>query len=154
MKNSRFQNENHNSGISVAICGSYNKHLSQIARYVEECRSLGMKVTIPKYAVRKYSTHGFVYLKGEKGTPRKLQDNNFRAIANSTFLLVVNPEGYIGPSTSLEVGYAYANDVPVFLTHTPRDYVFRFFSSSGMPLEEIKARMENGGRKLAHVSDL
>src|SRR5579884_2979747 len=100
--------------VSVSICGSYNKHLKQIGEKLLECKRLGIRVLIPKYAIRKYSTHGFVYLKGENGTPRQLQERNFRAIAKSSFVLVVNPKGYIGPSTALEVGYAYAKGIPVF----------------------------------------
>ncbi len=125
--------------VSVSICGSYNKHLKQIGEKLLECKRLGIRVLIPKYAIRKYSTHGFVYLKGENGTPRQLQERNFRAIAKSSFVLVVNPKGYIGPSTALEVGYAYAKGIPVFCTEIPRDYIFKFFTANGVTLQEIKS---------------
>ena len=104
-----------------------------------ECKRLGMKVLIPKYAIRKRIEHGFVYLRGERGTPRQLQDRNFRAIAQSDFVLIVNPGGYIGPSSSLEIGYAYSKGVPVFCTEVPKDYIFRFYVTAGMSLPEIKS---------------
>ncbi len=108
---------------------------------IAECKGLGIKVQIPKYAERKFSRHRFVYLKGERGTPRSLQNKNFLAIAGSSFLLVVDPKGYIGPSTAMEIGYAIANEIPIYCTDKPRDYVFRFYTRYGKSLPEIKSMM-------------
>jgi nucleoside 2-deoxyribosyltransferase len=124
--------------ISVSICGSYNKHLKQIGDCIEESKRLGIRVLIPKHAVKVRSTKGFCILRGEKGQPRDLQDHNFGAIAMSDFILVVNPEGYIGPSTSLEVGYAIAKHIPVYCTERPTQYIFHLYTKWGMSLAEIK----------------
>src|SRR5579862_9287810 len=78
------------SPVTVSICGSYHRHLKKMDRLIKECKKLGIEVRIPKYAVKKSSTNGFVYLKGEVGTPKQLQEKNFDAIAKSTFVLVVN----------------------------------------------------------------
>ncbi|MDA4111618.1 MAG: hypothetical protein OK439_03705, partial [Thaumarchaeota archaeon] len=65
--------------ISVSICGSYHRHLRKMHQVIKECKKLGIEVHIPRYPVRKSSTNGFVYLKGESGTPKQLQENNFDA---------------------------------------------------------------------------
>ena len=124
--------------LSVSICGSYHSHLKEMRKLIIECRKLGIFVRIPKYAQKKFSKRGFVYLKGEKGTPKDLQDKNFRAISHSSFLMVVNPKGYVGSSTSMEIGYAIAKEIPIFCTDKPKDYVFQFYAQYGKPLTEIK----------------
>lgn len=125
-------------GLSVSICGSYNKHLAEIAECIEESKNLGMRVLIPKYAEKVRSTNGFCILRGERGEPRDLQDNNFESISMSDFMLVVDPNGYVGPSTSLEIGYAISKGVPVYCTERPTQYIFRLYTSWGKSLKEIK----------------
>ncbi len=70
------------SPIAVSICGSYHRHLKKMHKLIKECKESGLKVLIPKYAVRKSSMNGFVYLKGEVGTPKQLQEKNFDMIAH------------------------------------------------------------------------
>ena len=108
---------------------------------IVECRKLGIEVIIPKYATKKYSKQGFVYLRGEIGTPKELQQKNFAAIARSSFLLIVDPKGYIGPSTSMEIGYAIARGIPIFCTERPKDYVFRLYTDYRKSLREIRDSM-------------
>jgi nucleoside 2-deoxyribosyltransferase len=129
---------NNNGILSVSILGSYNKHLMQIGQAMRDCKKADIKVLIPKNATRVSSTNGFCILRGEKGDPRELQDYNFGAIRSSDFALVVNPAGYIGPSTSLEVGYAFANHVPIYCTEEPEHYVFRLYVEWGKTPTEIK----------------
>ena len=129
--------------ITVSICGSYHRHLKKMHMLMKECEKLGIEVLIPRYAVKKSSTNGFVYLKGEVGTPKQLQEKNFDAIARSTFVLVVNTNGYIGSSTSMEIGFAIAKGIPIFCTDTPEDYVFRLYTGYGKTLPEIKDQLLN-----------
>jgi nucleoside 2-deoxyribosyltransferase len=137
------------NGLTVSICGSYNKHLDQIGESIEQAKKLGVRVIIPKYAERVRATNGFCILRGEKGEPRELQDNNFEAIAMSDFMLVVNPSGYIGPSTSLEIGYAVAKRVPVYCTEKPSEYIFRLYTSWGKSLQEIKEALVDSSTLVA-----
>jgi hypothetical protein len=130
--------------LTVSICGSYHRHLKKMDKLIKECKKLGIEVRIPKYAVKKASTNGFVYLKGEVGTPKQLQEKNFDAIGNSSFVLVVNTNGYIGPSTSMEIGYAIAKGIPIFCTEEPEDFVFKLYTDYGKKLEEIKEMLLHG----------
>lgn len=131
------------SPLTVSICGSYHRHLKKMDNLIKECKKLGIEVLIPKYAVKKSSINGFVYLKGEVGTPKQLQEKNFDAIARSSFVLIVDTKGYIGPSTSMEIGYAIAKGVPVFCTEPPEDFVFRLYTEYGKTLPEIKDQLLN-----------
>jgi len=131
------------SPLTVSICGSYHRHLKKMHHLIKECKKLGIEVLIPKYAVKKSSTNGFVYLKGEVGTPKQLQEKNFDAIARSSFVLVVNTKGYIGPSTSMEIGYAIAKGIPIFCTEPPEDFVFELYTEYAKTLPEIKDQLLN-----------
>jgi nucleoside 2-deoxyribosyltransferase len=123
--------------LSVSICGSYHRHLKKMHKLILECKKLGIEVHIPRNPVRKSSTNGFVFLKGEKGTPKQLQENNFDSIARSSFVLVVNTNGYIGSSTAMEIGFAIAKDIPIFCTDKPDDYIFQLYTQYGKTLPEI-----------------
>jgi len=131
------------SPLTVSICGSYHRHLKKMHKLIKECKKLGIEVLIPKYPVKKSSTNGFVYLKGEMGTPKQLQEKNFDAIASSSFVLVVDTNGYIGPSTSMEIGYAIAKGIPIFCTEPPEDFVFKLYTEYGKTLPEIKDQLLN-----------
>jgi nucleoside 2-deoxyribosyltransferase len=131
------------SPLTVSICGSYHRHLKKMHMLIKECKTLGIEVLIPKHAVRKASTNGFVYLKGEIGTPKQLQEKNFDAIARSSFVLVVDTKGYIGPSTSMEIGYAIAKGIPIFCTEPPEDFIFKLYTEYGKTLPEIKDQLLN-----------
>jgi nucleoside 2-deoxyribosyltransferase len=131
--------------ITVSVIGSYNKHLRQMKNLIVECKKLNIQVLIPKYAVRKFSRNRFVYLRGESGTPKQLQEKNFRFIEQSSFVLVVNPKGYIGPSTAMEIGFAIAKGIPIFCTDKPKDYVFRFYTEYNKSLNKIKELMLTSG---------
>jgi hypothetical protein len=124
--------------LSVSICGSYHRHLREMRKLISGCKQVRIQVLIPKYAVKKFSTQGFVYLRGENGTPKSLQEKNFGAISKSSFILVVNPKGYIGSSTSMEIGYAIAKGIPIFCTDKPSDYIFQLYTEYGKSLPEIK----------------
>jgi hypothetical protein len=134
------QQERETALLSVSICGSYHRHLKDMKERIAECRQLGITVLIPKYASRKSENeHGFVVLRGENGSPKELQDKNFRSIAASSFLYVENPGGYIGQSTALEIGYAYARRIPIFCREKPSEYIFTLFTNYGKSLAQIKS---------------
>jgi hypothetical protein len=126
--------------LSVSICGSYHRHLKDMKERIAECRQLGIKVLIPKYTSWKSENeHGFVVLRGENGSPAELQEKNFRAIAASSFMFVENPGGYIGQSTALEIGYAYARRIPIFCREKPNEYIFTLFTTYGRSLPQIRS---------------
>ena len=143
-RNDSIANKMHNQDpLKVAICGSYHRHLKKMDKLIKECSNLGIEVLIPKSVTKKSSTNGFVYLKGEVGTPKQLQEKNFDAVVRSSFVLVVNTNGYIGASTAMEIGFAIAKGIPIFCTDTPDDYVFRLYTEYGKTVSEIKDQLLN-----------
>lgn len=56
---------------------------------------------------------------------RLVQDRHFESIRAANFLWLVCPDGYVGQSASMEVGFAAAVGVPIFATHAPGDLTLR-----------------------------
>jgi nucleoside 2-deoxyribosyltransferase len=58
-------------------------------------------------------------------TIRLVQQRHLAAIEASDFLWLVDPDGYVGTSASMEIGYAVAVETPVFATTPPNDLTLR-----------------------------
>src|SRR5262245_60622996 len=56
---------------------------------------------------------------------RLVQDRHLESIRAASFLWLVCPDGYVGQSASMEVGFAAAVGVPIFATHAPSDLTLR-----------------------------
>ncbi len=57
---------------------------------------------------------------GDK-TVQEIEEAHLHAIRNSDFTVLVTPDGYVGLSGSLEVGFAHALGIPVIATETVND---------------------------------
>jgi hypothetical protein len=58
---------------------------------------------------------------------RLVQQRHLQAISMSDFLWLVAPDGYVGNSAAMEIGFAVASNVPVFATTAPADMTLREF---------------------------
>ena len=56
---------------------------------------------------------------------RTVQGRHFASIAASDFLWLVAPEGYVGLSAAMEIGFAVSRDIPVFSSEVPSDLTVR-----------------------------
>ena len=56
---------------------------------------------------------------------RLVQDRHLESIRAANFLWLICPDGYVGQSASMEVGFAAAVGVPIFATHAPGDLTLR-----------------------------
>jgi hypothetical protein len=58
---------------------------------------------------------GFWPLLEEKNmTIKQVEDGFLRSIKRSDFVYVVNPDGYIGSTVSMEVGFCIGNNIPIY----------------------------------------
>ncbi|CAN5129595.1 hypothetical protein BH11PAT4_BH11PAT4_1150 [soil metagenome] len=60
-------------------------------------------------------SEGFVKSKEESWlSPAEIEKHHLTAIAHADFVWLHLPEGYVGTSTALEIGFALAKGVPLF----------------------------------------
>lgn len=56
---------------------------------------------------------------------RTVQGRHLEAIGASDLLWLVAPDGYVGQSAAMEIGYAAARDIPVYSDEVPSDLTLR-----------------------------
>jgi hypothetical protein len=105
------------------ISGSISKYKPEIDKTIDEFLMIGIRVLAPAkgwIVVPKTTTldetKKFRRLPGEeKMLIRQIEDDFLSKISMSDFLFIENCEGYLGNSTSFEIGFAIAKGIPVFL---------------------------------------
>ena len=91
---------------TVTISGSYRKHLDRILEAKRRFEELGAVVLRPHTDEVVGPEGPLVRLEGDPQDTQAVQNAQLAAIAQSDLVYVVNPGGYVGPSATLEVGYA------------------------------------------------
>lgn len=127
----------------LVISGSYRKDFEALKRTYEEFRDLGCDVLSPSSVTITSEEDGFVYMKGEETeTPATIEERHLNAIQKASFVWLHAPNGYVGPTSALEIGFAQAVGVPVFARETPNEQIFRsFVHVVAAPIEVMKARL-------------
>jgi len=127
--------------VTCTISGSYRRFLEEVAAKMRECSENTIEVLSPASTDVRKETDGFVYLKGDEGEAEEIEGKHLDFISRSDFLYVVNPDGYIGPSATLEIGYAVAKAVPVFCSDKPTETVLNFFVEAEPCIKKIRERV-------------
>lgn len=108
--------------LRATVSGSFHRHMTAIYRAVGELREAGLDVLSPSDPRVVDYIGDFLFVASDKLRSVKLvQDRHLRAIRASDFLWVECPDGYTGPSVSMEIGAAYAFGITVFSTTAPAD---------------------------------
>ena len=95
---------------TVVFCGS-RRYKPAILAFADELRRLGVRVIVP-----------FLNERAWEGIPADFQTyaalgltlDHFRKIDLADVVYVFNEDGYAGPSTTLELGYAVAVKKPIY----------------------------------------
>lgn len=115
-------------GCEVVLSGSYRKGFETLKRAYEEFRDLGCKILSPSNVSIVSEHDGFVYMQGEETeTPENIEDKHLAAIQKANFVWLHAPDGYVGPTAALEVGFASAAGVPIYAQEAPSDKVMQSF---------------------------
>ncbi len=110
--------------LKACVSGSFDKFKPEIDLAIDELNDFGVTVLSPgKGWLYKPSQKIFNPLEdkfrplpSETGMKiKEIEDDFLSSVKKSDFLYVINPQGYIGNVVSLEIGFAIASGVPVFL---------------------------------------
>ena len=112
--------------LNAAVSGSFHRHLEAITAAVHELMALSVRVLSPADP-RVVARQGeFLFVASDRITSvRLVQDRHLESIRAADFLWIVCPDGYVGQSASMEIGFAGAVGVPIFATHQPADLTLR-----------------------------
>jgi len=120
--------ENSSSILRVTLSGSFHKDPAGLDRSYRELVRNQCQVLSPRSLEFKDRAALFVRHAVEQGDDSAtIQKHHLQAIALSDFLWIHAPSGYIGTSTAMEIGYAYANGTPIFSHDSPEDEMLKHF---------------------------
>lgn len=105
------------------VSGSIKKHKPEIDRTIRQFDDLGVRVLAPEtgwiarpvWEVLRLPQGGFYPLPSERGMSAGAVEDNFLAsLGRADFVYVENPEGYVGNSVALEIGFGLFLGKPIF----------------------------------------
>jgi len=108
----------------VTISGNFRKHLEYILKIKEKLEAQGTKVLSPRFTEPKNPGERFVVFTGEEGlSPLELERHHLKSISESDALIVCDPEGYVGASALLEIGFANAMGKRIIFAEKPEEFM-------------------------------
>lgn len=108
----------------VTLSGSFRKHLDYILKIKKELETSGVKVLSPRFIEPKNPGEEFVIFSGEEGlSPLELERYHLNSIINSDALIVCDPDGYVGASALLEIGFAQSLGKRIIFTEKPQEFI-------------------------------
>jgi hypothetical protein len=108
----------------VTISGSFRKHLQHILDVKKYLNQQDIYVMSPRFSDPKNPGEEFVIFEGEEGaTPVELERYHLDSITNSDALIVCNPDGYVGASAMIEIGYAHSLGKRVIFIEKPQEFM-------------------------------
>ncbi len=106
----------------VTICGSFHVHINIIQDAIQQFQENDCEVLSPRDARIVAEIGDFLFVESDHYRSVLLVENrHLISIDASDFVWVVAPDGYIGQSTSLEIGYAIAKGKLIFCERIPPD---------------------------------
>lgn len=112
--------------LKVTVSGSFRRHLTPITTAVETFTALGCRVLSPEDPRVVDSFGEFLFVASDRfRTIRTVQNRHLAAIGASQFLWLVDPDGYVGQSASMELGFAVALGIQIMADSPPSDLTLR-----------------------------
>jgi hypothetical protein len=106
----------------AAVSGSFHRYIHLIYEVVWELRSRNVRVLSPEDPRVVAADGEFLFVVSDwSRSVRVVQDRHLEAIKAADFLWLVCPDGYLGQSASMELGFAVAHGVSVYSLHKPAD---------------------------------
>ena len=112
----------------VVLSGSFRKAPELLKSEFAQLIAVGYRILSPSNVNPAVEKNWFVYMEGESSNlPEMLEWKHLHAIKRCRFLWLFAPEGYVGLSAALEIGFAIALGVPVYSRNAPADPALRPF---------------------------
>jgi hypothetical protein len=100
--------------------------MEAITRAVYELASQGVRVLSPADPRVVAAQGEFLFVASDPvRSVRLVQDRHLDCIRASSFVWLVCPDGYVGQSASMEIGFAAGAHVPIFASSMPLDLTLR-----------------------------
>lgn len=130
--------------ISAVILGSYRKHFSEVQHAKSIFEAAGWHVPVPRGDTVD-ETALFVRLTGDKpgAEPAELEDLVIADALAADIVYFVIPDGYIGRTTSYELGRLIGSERQLFFSHLPDDLPVRVDASRIVTPEQLVDKLSH-----------
>jgi len=126
--------------LKIVISGSFRKHYNDIRDAIKRFENLNIQVLSPQHSNVLNPDEDFVLLETDKiACPETLERAHLNEISNADALYLYNPEGYIGPASAMELGWAISLGKPIFAMEICKDATLKHFVKKIDKLEEISS---------------
>lgn len=130
--------------LSIVISGSFRRYFDGISETVKAFESLGVNVLSPKASKVINPGEEFAVLEtDDTDDPKTLEQRHLDAITAADALYLYDPDGYIGDSSKMELGWAIALGKPVFCKELVAGSTLKFFCGTVATPEEVKTALTN-----------
>lgn len=125
------------SDLSVVLCGSFRR-LPAALKALHDALSASFSVLSPTATDFTDSEDEFVRLPQEVGeSVAVIEERHLAAIRSTDFVWLFCPDGYVGHSASMELGYANAIGTPILSSEVPTDPLFRTMTTTVESFESV-----------------
>jgi len=133
--------------LTAAVSGSFHRHMEAITSAVRELASRSVRVLSPADPRVVAAQGEFLFVASDPvRSVRLVQDRHLESIRAANFLWLICPDGYVGQSAAMEIGYAAAAGVPILATRAPGDLTMREYVTIVPTLQEAIRRVAAGSR--------
>lgn len=114
--------------LSVVICGSFRRAQEQLQGSHTEFLQAGCTVLSPTSPFFVAEAEGFVYAEEDLGLePHSIESRHLEALQAADFLWLHAPDGYVGLSAAMEIGFAHAVGLRIYASRRPNDVTLASF---------------------------
>ena len=104
------------------ICGSFRRDRASLRREFLDLQAAGCTVLSPRDLDFVDEVDGFVYGQNDWGkSTAEIEQLHLRSMEKADLVWLHCPEGYVGTSAAMELGFARAVGIRVFAAEQPRD---------------------------------
>jgi hypothetical protein len=127
--------------VTATVSGSFHRSMGAIQDAVYALTDLGVTVLSPSdpRVVDEFGDFLFVASDYTRAL-RLVESRHLAAIKASDFVWLVAPDGYIGQSAAMEIGYAVATNTPVYSLDVPTDLTLRQYVQVAARLQDAIQR--------------
>jgi len=109
--------------LTISLIGSFRQHYAHVVRAAEIFSAAGMEIRSP--AMSRIMNPGDKYARFESdpltSSDQLIQAETFEKLFSSDLVYVVAPQGYVGPTTNLELGRLLERGIPIYFSEPPLD---------------------------------
>jgi hypothetical protein len=129
---------------TAVLCGSYQRGVPSLVRTYEKLSAAGIRVLSPSGLDFIAEIDGVVLNQLESGiTPEAIEKLRLNCIRSADLVWLHAPDGYVGLSGALEIGFANAAGVRVYTGEIPSDVAVRSLVSIST-LDQVIEQVSTG----------